>query len=70
MNPTELDQMQLKIEDLIFRWTRAGAPITPSMKDSIERVTTDPKLIKYFYKKLWPKFLTINPKRRHPICRD
>ncbi|MBT6646245.1 MAG: hypothetical protein HOB51_01820 [Thaumarchaeota archaeon] len=53
---TKLDQMQLKIEDLIFRWTRAGAPITPSMKDSISRVTTDPKLIKYFEEKLRPKF--------------
>ena len=53
---TKLDQMQLKIEDLIFRWTRAGAPITPSMKDSIRRVTTDPKLIKYFEEKLRPKF--------------
>jgi hypothetical protein len=53
---TELDAMQLRIEDLIFRWTRAGAPITPSMKDSIERVTTDPELILYFYQKLRPKF--------------
>ena len=53
---TKLDQMQLKIEDLLFRWTRAGAPITPSMKDSISRVTTDPKLIKYFEEKLRPKF--------------
>jgi len=53
---TELDTMQLRIEDLIFRWTRAGAPIIPSMKDSIERVTNDPELILYFYQKLRPKF--------------
>ena len=33
---TELAMMQLHIEDLIFRWTQAGAPIIPSMKDSIE----------------------------------
>jgi len=52
---TELDTMQLRIEDLIFRWTRAGAPIAPSMKDSIRRVTTDPELILYFYQKLRPK---------------
>jgi len=54
---TELEQMQLHIEDLIFRWVRAGAPIIPSMKDSIERVTKDPELILYFYQKLRPKFL-------------
>lgn len=53
---TELETMQLKIEDLIFRWVQAGAPITPSMKDSIRRVTTDPKRIKYFEEKLRPKF--------------
>jgi len=53
---TELDTMQLRIEDLIFRWTRAGAPIVPSMKDSIMRVTTDTELILYFYQKLRPKF--------------
>jgi len=52
----ELDRMQLKIEDLIFRWVRAGAKIGPSMKDSIERVTKDPELILYFYQKLRPKF--------------
>jgi len=61
---TELETMQLHIEDLIFRWSRAGAPIVPSMKDSIERVTTDPTLIKYFEEKLRPKFLTINPQRK------
>ena len=54
---TELETMQLHIEDLIFRWVRAGAPITPSMKYSIGGVTTDPTLIEYFYKKLRPKFL-------------
>jgi hypothetical protein len=52
----DLDAMQLRIEDLIFRWTRAGAPIIPSIKDSIQRVTKDPELIVYFEKKLWPKF--------------
>ncbi len=56
MEQSELDSMQLKIEDLIFRWVRAGAPIGPSMKDSIERVTKDPELILYFYQKLRPKF--------------
>jgi len=61
---TELDTMQLKIEDLIFRWSRAGAPIIPSMKDSIGRVTSDPTLIEYFWEKLRPKFLTINPQRK------
>ena len=61
---TELETMQLKIEDLIFRWARAGAPIVPSMKDSIERVTKDDKLREYFWKKLRPKFLTINPQRK------
>ncbi len=54
---TELDAMQLHIEDLIFRWVRAGAPIIPSMKDSIERVTKDDKLREYFWEKLRPKFL-------------
>ena len=53
---TELESMQLHIEDLIFRWVQAGAPLGPSMKDSIERVTTDHELIMYFYKKLRPKF--------------
>ena len=53
---TELESMQLHIEDLIFRWTQAGAPIIPSMKDSIERVTKDPELTLYFYQKLRPKF--------------
>ncbi len=52
----ELDKLQLHIEDLIFRWTQTGAPITPSMKDSIGRVTKDPELIMYFYEKLRPKF--------------
>jgi len=33
--------MQLHIEDLIFRWTRADVPIISSMKDSISRVTTE-----------------------------
>ncbi len=53
---TELESMQLHIEDLIFRWVQAGAPLVPSMKDSIERVTKDPELILYFYQKLRPKF--------------
>ena len=57
MEQIELDKLQLKIEDLIFRWTQAGAPITPSMKYSIGRVTKDSKLIEYFYKKLRSKFL-------------
>ncbi len=57
MEQIELDKLQLKIEDLIFRWTQAGALITSSMKDPIGRVTKDPKLIEYFYKKLWPKFI-------------
>ena len=61
MEQSELDQMQLHIEDLIFRWVRAGAPIIPSMKDSIERVTKDPDLQDYFWEKLRPKFLTIRP---------
>ena len=52
----ELETMQLHIEDLIFRWTQAGARMGPSMKDSIERVTKDPELILYFYQKLRPKF--------------
>jgi len=52
----ELNKLQLKIEDLIFRWTQAGAPIIPSMKDSIERVTKDPELRGYFYEKLTSKF--------------
>ena len=52
----KLDKLQLKIEDLIFRWVRAGAPLDESMKDSIERVTKDPELILYFYEKLRPKF--------------
>jgi len=47
--------MQLKIEDIIFRLTRARAPLIPSMKDSIGRVTKDPELIEYFYEKLRPK---------------
>ena len=57
MEQIELDKLQLKIEDLIFRWTQACASITLSMKDSIGRVIKDPKLIEYFYKKLRPKFL-------------
>ncbi len=61
---TELETMQLHIEDLIFRWTQAGAPITPSMKDSIERVTKDEKMREYFWDILRPKFLTINPQRK------
>ena len=52
----ELDKLQLKIEDLIFRWIQAGSPIIPSMKDFIDRVITDPELIEYFYKKLRAKF--------------
>ena len=54
---TELDRLQLKIEELIFRWTSAGAPIIPSMKDSIERVPKDSELREYFWEKLRPKFL-------------
>ena len=57
---TELETMQLHIEDLIFRWVRAGAPVIPSMKDSIERVTKDDKLREYFWERLRPKFLTFN----------
>ena len=57
MEQIELDKLQLKIEDLIFRWTQVGAPITPAMKYAIGRVTKDPKLIEYFYKKLRSKFL-------------
>ena len=57
MEQAEIDRMQLKIEDLIFRWVGAGARIGPSMKDSIERVTKDPELILYFYQKLRPKFI-------------
>ncbi len=55
MEQSELDQMQLCIEALIFRWTQAGAPIIPSMKDSIERITKDDKLREYFWEKLRPK---------------
>ena len=55
-NLTRKRKIFWKIEDLIFRWTRAGAIIIPSMKYSIGRVTTDPKLIKYFEDKLRPKF--------------
>ena len=51
---SELEQMQLHIEDLIFRWVQAGAPIIPSMKDSIERVTKDDELREYFWEKLHP----------------
>ena len=57
MQPVELETMQLHIEDLIFRWERAGAPIIPSMKDSIERITKDKKLREYFWDILYPKFL-------------
>ena len=53
---TDLETMQLHIEDLIFRWVQSGSPIVPSMKDSIERVTKDPELILYFYQTLRPKF--------------
>jgi len=53
---TELDKLQLDIEDLIFRWTQAGTPIILSMKDSLNRVITDSELIEYFYKKLRLKF--------------
>ena len=56
MEQIDLDWMQLKIEDLIFRWTGSGSKIGPSMKDSIGRVTKDPELILYFYQKLTPKF--------------
>jgi hypothetical protein len=52
--------MQLQIEDLISRWVRAGAPIVPSMKDSINRVTKDETLREYFWMKLRPKFLTLD----------
>ena len=61
---TELETMQLHIEDLIFRWVQAGAPIIPSMKDSIERVTEDVTLRECFWERLRPKFLTINPQRK------
>ena len=60
---TELETMQLHIEDLIFRWVQAGDPLVPSMKDSIERVTKDEKLREYFWEQLRPKFLTINPQK-------
>ena len=56
----DLENMQLKIGDLIFRWVRSGAPIVPSMKDSIERVTGDEKLREYFWMNLRPKFLTLD----------
>ena len=56
---TDLESMQLHIEDLISRWSKAGAPIVPSMKDSIVRVTGDEKLREYFWMKLRPKFLTM-----------
>ena len=64
MEQSQLDQMQLQIEDLIFRWTRAGAPLIPSMKDSILRVTTDDKLRVYFWNRLSPKFLDISPQKK------
>jgi hypothetical protein len=54
---TELETIQLHIEDLIFRWTLAGAPIIPSMKDSIDGITEDEKLREYFWEQLLPKFL-------------
>jgi hypothetical protein len=54
MEQSQLDQMQLHIEDLIFRWTRAGAPLIPSMKDSILR----------FWNRLSPKFLDISPQKK------
>ncbi|MBT5201758.1 MAG: hypothetical protein HOK63_07020 [Thaumarchaeota archaeon] len=54
----ELETMQLHIEDLIFRWVQAGAPIIPSMKDSIERITKDDNLQAYFWERLRPKFYT------------
>ena len=52
----ELDKLQRKIEDMVFRWTDAGAPLDESLKDSIERLVDEPKMIKYFYEKLTPKF--------------
>ena len=61
---TELETIQLHIEDLIFRWVQSGAPIIPSMKDSLERVTEDVTLREYFWDILRPKFLTINPQRK------
>ena len=64
MEQIELDKMQLHIEDLIFRWVQAGAPIVPSMYDSINRVTKDEKIREYFWKVLRPKFLTVNPQRK------
>jgi hypothetical protein len=57
MEQIKLDKMQLHIENLIFRWVQAGAPIIPSMKDSIERITKDENLREYFWEKLRPKFL-------------
>ena len=52
----ELDNIQRTIEDLVFRWTAAGAPLDVSLKDSIERLVDEPKMIKYFYEKLKPRF--------------
>jgi hypothetical protein len=63
LEQVELDQMQLKIEDLMFRWTQAGAPIRPSMQDSIHRVTNDVKLKVYFWNRLSPKFLNTSPQK-------
>jgi hypothetical protein len=54
--PIELDNLQREIEDLVFRWTGAGDPLHESLKDSIERLVDEPKMIKYFYEKLTPKF--------------
>jgi len=48
--------MQLHIDDIIFRWTRAGTAIIPLMKYSTSRVTINPELINYFNKKPMPKF--------------
>ena len=52
----ELDKLQRKIEDLVFRRTGVGAPLDTLLKNSIERLVDEPKMIKYFYEKLKPRF--------------
>ena len=53
---TELETMQLQIEDLIFRWVQAGAPIIPSIKYSMGKVAEDITLRECFWERLRPKF--------------
>jgi hypothetical protein len=59
----ELDAKNLTemMEDFVIMFKTSGkshgAPIIPSMKDSIERVTKDEELREYFWEKLRPKFL-------------